>query len=69
MKPLYGHQEGAVFGYNPQKQGRPSHVYHPLCCAGLHQMFGMVRRSGNETARAYLLGMLGGLGDCPAICD
>ena len=28
VKPLYGHQEGAVLGYNPKKPGRPSHVYH-----------------------------------------
>jgi hypothetical protein len=26
VKPLYGHQEQAVRGYNPTKQGRPSHV-------------------------------------------
>jgi hypothetical protein len=28
VKPLYGHQEGAVVSYNPQKPGRPSHSYH-----------------------------------------
>jgi hypothetical protein len=28
IKPLYGHQEGAVLGYNPKKPGRPSHTYH-----------------------------------------
>ena len=28
VKPLYGHQEGAVKGYNPHKPGRPSHTYH-----------------------------------------
>ena len=33
VKPLYGHQEGAEFGYNPQKPGRPSHCYHALCIA------------------------------------
>ena len=27
VKPLYGHQQGAQIGYNPQKPGRPSHVY------------------------------------------
>lgn len=27
VKPLYGHQEQAVRGYNPTKMGRPSHVY------------------------------------------
>ena len=25
VKPLYGHQEGAVVSYNPKKPGRPSH--------------------------------------------
>jgi len=28
VKCLYGRQEGAVVGYNPQKPGRPSHNYH-----------------------------------------
>jgi len=28
VKPLYGHQEDAKVGYNPQKPGRPSHAYH-----------------------------------------
>lgn len=28
VKPIYGHQEGAEVGYNPQKPGRPSHNYH-----------------------------------------
>ena len=28
VKLLYGHQEGAVLGYNPKKPGRPSHVLH-----------------------------------------
>ena len=41
VKPLYGHQEGAVLGYNPRKPGRPSHVYHTLCCAELRLVFGM----------------------------
>jgi hypothetical protein len=27
-KPLFGHQEGAVIGYNPRYRGRPSHIYH-----------------------------------------
>lgn len=33
VKPLYGHQEGAEIGYNPQKPRRPSHSYHTLCTA------------------------------------
>ena len=34
IKPLYGHQEGAVLGYNPKKPGRPSHCYHTYSMAG-----------------------------------
>ena len=34
VKPLYGHQQGAQIGYNPQKPGRPSHVYHSYFVAG-----------------------------------
>ena len=28
VKCIFGHQEGAEVGYNPQKPGRPSHNYH-----------------------------------------
>lgn len=35
VKPLYGHQEGAEVGYNPQKPGRPSHTYHTYFMANL----------------------------------
>jgi hypothetical protein len=35
VKPLYGHQEGAVLGYNPHKPGRPSHTYHTYFIANL----------------------------------
>ena len=28
VKPIFGHQEGAELGYNPQKPGRPSHNFH-----------------------------------------
>ena len=34
IKPLYGHQEGAVVSYNPKKPGRPSHAYHAFLMAG-----------------------------------
>src|SRR6516165_4195512 len=34
VKPLYGHQEGAVVSYNPNKRGRPSHSYHDGPLAG-----------------------------------
>ncbi len=35
VKPLYGHQEGAEIGYNSQKPGRPSHIYHIYMIADL----------------------------------
>jgi len=35
VKPLYGHQEGAIVGYNPAKPGRPSHCYHSYLFANL----------------------------------
>ena len=34
IKPLYGHQEGAVVSYNPKKPGRPSHACHAFLMAG-----------------------------------
>ncbi|MBQ6472527.1 MAG: transposase [Victivallales bacterium] len=58
VKPLYGHQEGAVPGYNPKKPGRPSHVHHTLCCAELRLVLGVALRPGNETAGSYSLGTL-----------
>lgn len=34
VKTLYGHQEGAVKGYNPEHKGKRS--YHPLVCTEAH---------------------------------
>ena len=58
MKPLYGHQEGAELGHNPQKPGRPSHCYHTLCIAKLRLVLGIVVHAGNETAGIYSADML-----------
>ena len=58
VKPLYGHQEGAAFGYNPQKPGRPSHCYHAFCIAKLRLVLGVVVHAGNETAGVYSAEML-----------
>jgi len=58
VKPLYGHQEGAEFGYNPQKPGRPSHCYHAFCIARLRLVLGVVVHAGNETAGIYSSEML-----------
>ena len=41
IKPLYGHQEGAVVGYNPHKPGRPSHCYHTYLVANLRLVLGV----------------------------
>ena len=48
VKPLYGHQEGAVIGYNPKKPGRPSHVHHTYMLAGLRLVLGVETAPGNQ---------------------
>jgi len=50
VKPLYGQQQGAQVGYNPQKPGRPSHVYHSYFVANLRISLGVEVRAGNEHA-------------------
>jgi hypothetical protein len=52
VKPLYGRQQGAEIGYNPQKPGRPSHVYHSYFVANLRISLGVEVRPGNEHAAA-----------------
>lgn len=49
VKPLYGHQEGAVLGYNPKKPGRPSHTYHTYQMAGLRLVLGVDVEAGNQS--------------------
>lgn len=49
VKPLYGHQEGAVIGYNPKKPGRPSHTYHTYQMAGLRLVLGVDVEAGNQS--------------------
>ena len=58
VKPLYGHQEWAEFGYNPQKSGRPSHCYHTLCVAKLRLTLTVVVHPGNETSGTHSRSML-----------
>jgi hypothetical protein len=48
VKPLYGHQEGAVLGYNPKKPGRPSHVYHTYAMAGTRLVLDVEVTPGNQ---------------------
>ena len=53
VKPLYGHQEGAVRGYNPHKPGRPSHTYHTYLMANLRLVLEVEVQDGNQTASKY----------------
>ena len=53
VKPLYGEQEGAVAGYNPGKQGRPSHSYHSYLLANLRLVLDVEVHAGNETASVH----------------
>lgn len=53
VKPLYGHQEGAVAGYNPARPGRPCHAYHCFWVARLRFCLGVKVRPGNENASMY----------------
>jgi len=53
VKPLYGHQEGAVKGYNPGKPGRPSHAYHSYFAANIRLVLDVEVQAGNQTASSY----------------
>lgn len=53
VKPLYGHQEQAVVGYNPGKPGRPSHVYHCYFIASIRLIIEVEVEAGNRTASQY----------------
>jgi hypothetical protein len=53
VKPLYGHQQGAVVGYNPTKPGRPSHTYHSYILANLRLILDVDVQSGNQHAAKH----------------
>lgn len=53
VKVLYGHQEGAEKGYNPQKPGRPSHNYHTYFIGSLRIVLGVDVMSGKKSAGKY----------------
>lgn len=53
VKPLYGHQEKAVRGYNPTKPGRPSHVYQSYFIAAIRVVLEVEVQAGNQTASMY----------------
>jgi len=48
VKPVYGHQEAAVVGYNPAKHGRPSQVYHSYLMAELRLVLEVEVAAGNQ---------------------
>jgi len=48
VKPLYGHQEGAVIGYNPHKPGRPSHAYHSFQISSVRLILDVMVMPGNQ---------------------
>lgn len=50
VKPLYGHQEGAEVGYNPQKPGRPNHNYHTYFIGELRLVLGVEVLPGKQHA-------------------
>jgi Transposase DDE domain group 1 len=53
VKPLYGHQQDAKVGYNPTKQGRPSHAYHSYFAANIRMVLDMEVQAGNQTAPLF----------------
>jgi hypothetical protein len=53
VKPIYGHQEGAVLGYNPHKPGRPSHTYHTYFIANLRLLLDVEVQPGNQHHSKY----------------
>lgn len=55
IKPLYGHQQGAVVGYNPHKPGRPSHTYHTYMIANLRLVLDVEVQPGNQAQSAHSL--------------
>ena len=51
VKPLYGRQQGAQIGYNPQKPGRPSHVKGALRANAVTQISNELRQIHAITER------------------
>ena len=48
VKPIFGHQEGAELGYNPQKPGRPSHNFHSFFIGALRISLGVDVQPGKK---------------------
>lgn len=55
IKLLYGHQAGAVIGYNPTKPGRPSHTIHTYWIANVRLVLDAEVQEGTATAAKYSL--------------
>jgi hypothetical protein len=53
IKTLYGRQEEARVGYNPQKPGRPSHVYQVMVLTAAKLVLNVDVQAGNLTASEY----------------
>ena len=54
-KPLYGHQEYAVKGFDPQKPGRPSHTYHTYMMANLRLVLNVDVKGGDQSHSTHSL--------------
>ena len=55
VKPLFGHQEDAVKGYNPQKPGRPSHTYHTYMMSDLRLVLDVEVKPGDQSHSTHSL--------------
>ncbi len=67
VKPLYGHQEDATKGYNPQKPGRPSHTYHTYMMANLRLVLDVEIKAGDQSHSTHSLpGLVSLLNRLPA---
>lgn len=55
IKPLYGRQEKADIGYNPQKPGRPSHTYHTCMIANLRLILDVSIKAGSQSHSSHSL--------------
>jgi hypothetical protein len=55
VKPLYGKQNGAEIGYNPQKPGRPSHAIHTYWMSNVRMVLDAEVQSGKDYAAKHSL--------------
>jgi len=55
VKVLYGNQEGAEIGYNPEKPGRPAHIIHTYMMAETKLIIDAEVLPGKQNASSYSL--------------